>query len=246
MVSVNLKTYQKSLHHFKVCCFVLSNILDACVGVCMFECTCVVLMYFALILGIKLDRLTTSSEKPFIVQSLWNYCAIANDCELYVSGCLNGQINQEHCFPFEYPIIDVACAEKICLVLLNTGLAYKIDCHTFEINEINSLILQRCSTTNNDGGGSGGGKVKMGKFSSMNFNAQQQNQLNENRDEFITHIAAGRSATVIVTNKNNVFNMPLKIYTFPAHVKIKKVSCGNEHCLILTRNGDLYAFGSST
>lgn len=229
----------------------------------LFERTCVILCIlikiyaskFASILGVKLDQLTASSKNPIIVQSLWNYCAIANDCELYVSGCLNGQINQEHHFPFEYPIKDVACAEKFCLVLLNTGLAYKIDCHTFDINEINSLILQRCSTTNNDGdtdadvddcNGCSGSKVKMGKFSSMNYSVQQQNQLNENRDEFITHIAAGRSSSVIITNKNNVYNMPLKIYTFPAHVKIKKVSCGNEHCLILTRNGDLYAFGSST
>lgn len=200
-----------------------------------------------------------SSKKPIIVRSLWNYCAIAYDCELYMSGCLNGQINQEHCFPFEYPIKDVACAEKFCLVLLNTGLAYKIDCFTFDINEINSLILQRCSATNSaeecciaSGHGGGGvsgscdSQLKMSKFSSINFSAQQQNQLNENRDEFITHIAAGRSLTVILTNKNNVFNMPLKIYSFPAHVKIKKISCGNEHCLILTRNGDLYAFGSST
>lgn len=208
-----------------------------------------------------MERLTAApSKKTFIVRSLWNYCAIANDCELFMSGCLNGQINQEHCFPFEYLIKDVACAEKFCLVLLNTGLAYKIDCHTFEISEINSSILQRCSATNNDedsvgdgcsgsggnGSGSSVGKLKMNKFSSLNFSAQQQNQLNENRDEFITHIAAGRSLTVISTNKNNVYNMPMKIYSFPAHVKIKKISCGNEHCLILTRNGDLYAFGSST
>lgn len=174
-----------------------------------------------------------------------------------MSGSLNGQINQEHHFPFEYPIKDVACAETFCLVLLDTGLGYKIDCRTFEITELNSLILQRCSPTNNhtdddDGNGnggcsnSGGSKIKIGKFSSVNFSVQQQNQLNENRDEFITHIAAGRSLTVILTNKNNVYNMPLKIYAFPAHVKIKKISCGNEHCLILTRNGDLYAFGSST
>lgn len=192
-------------------------------------------------------------KKPSIVQCLWNYCAIANDCELYMSGCLNGQTNQEHCFPFEYAIKDIACAEQFCLVLLDIGTAYKIDCNTFEINEINSVILPRCSTaTHGDdvddvGGDSGGGsKVKMGKFFSTNFSTQKQNQFNENRDEFITHIAAGRSLTVIVTNKNNVYNMPLKIHSFAAHVKIKKISCGNEHCLILTRNGDLYAFGSST
>lgn len=191
-----------------------------------------------------------SSKNPVIVQSLWNYCAIANDCKLYMSGFLNGKTNQEHCFPFEYPIKDVACAEHLCLILLNNGTAYKIDCNTFKMNEINSLILQRSSSTNdevvNDSSDGVNEKPRMGKFSGINFHAEQQNQFNENRDEFITHISAGRSLTVIVTNKNNVYNMPLKIYTFPAHVKIKKISCGHEHCLILTRNGDLYAFGSST
>lgn len=229
------------------CCLFLLNLLERVLLTRMFA-PC-----FA-ISGVKLERLRAPSKIPIIVRSLWNYCAIANDCELYMSGSLNGQTNQEHYFPFEYSIKDVACADTFCLVLLNTGLAYKIDCRTFEIAEINSIILQRCSPTNDDGddadsGGcsnSGGSKSKIGKFSSVNFSAQQQNQLNENRDEFITHIAAGRSLTVILTNKNNVYNMPLKIYSFPAHVKIKKISCGHEHCLILTRNGDLYAFGSST
>lgn len=194
-------------------------------------------------------------KKSCIVKCLWSYCAVAIDCELYISGCLNGQSNQEHCFPFEYAIRDIACAEQFCLVLLDIGTAYKIDCNTFEINQINSLILQRCPTASNaddddrGAGGSGGGSSsgsKIGKFPSTNFNFHKQNQFNENRDEFITHIAAGRALSVIVTNKNNVYNMPLKIYTFAAHEKIKKISCGNEHCLILTRNGDLYAFGSST
>lgn len=169
---------------------------------------------------------------------------------------MNGQINQDHRIPFEYPIKDIACTEQYCIVLLNIGTVYKIDRNTFEINEINSLILQRGSTTtdhddddNVGSSNSSGGtstKVKMDKFSSTNFSAQKQNQFNENRDEFITHIAAGRSLTVFITNKNNVYNMPMKIYTFATHVKIKKVTCGNEHCLILTRNGDLYVFGSST
>lgn len=195
----------------------------------------------------KLDHLAVSPRSPLIVQSSWKYCAIANDCELYMCGYLNGKTNQEHCFPFEYPIKDVACAEQLCIVLLNNGKAYKIDCNTFKINEINSLILQQSSSTNDDDDvRTGKGEPKMSKFSGTNFYAEQQNQFNENRDEIITHISAGRSLSVVITNKNNVYNMPLKIYTFPAHVKIKKISCGNEHCLILTSNGDLYAFGSST
>lgn len=119
---------------------------------------------------------------------------------------------------------------------MTIGTAYKINCRNFEVCEINSIIIQRSSLGDN---------VKtspiFGKFS-----AKHENELNERKDEYITHIATGRSLSVIVTNKNNIYNMPLKIYTFPSHVKIKKICCGNEHCLILTSNGDLYAFGSST
>lgn len=33
------------------------------------------------------------------------------------------------------------------------------------------------------------------------------------------------------------------IYDFPKHQKIKKMVTGDEHCLILTSNGDIYSFG---
>lgn len=143
----------------------------------------------------------------------------------------------ERRFPFEYPIKDVACTERFCLVLLSIGTAYKIDCETFDINEINSMIIQEsvdCYEMSTS-------KI-FGKFS-----ARMENDVNERKkDELITHIAGGRSLTIIVTSKNHVYNLPLKIYSFATHVKIKKICCGNEHCLILTNNGDLYAFGSSS
>lgn len=155
---------------------------------------------------------------------------------MYICGGINDKIAEERHFPFECHVKDVACAESYCIVLLTIGTAYKINCQNFEICEINSSIIQRSSL---------GDDVKQSPIFGK-FSAKHENELNERKDEFITHIAAGRSLSVIVTNKNNVYNMPLKIHTFPPHVKIKKVSCGNEHCLILTTNGDLYAFGCSS
>lgn len=151
-------------------------------------------------------------------------------------GCFNGNGFQERRFPFEYPITDIACTEQFCIVLVDIGIAYKINCQTFELNEINASIIQRSTQDN---------LLKKSRIFG-NFCAQRENEVNERNDEFITHIAAGRSLSVVVTNKNNIFNLPLKVYTFPSHVKIKKICCGNEHCLILTTNGDLYAFGSSS
>lgn len=170
------------------------------------------------------------------VKCLWNYFACANGCDVLISGRLNGKMIQERRFPFEYPVKDVVCTRRFCLVLLSVGVVYKIDCETFDVNEINSMIIQRsvnCDEMSTS-------KI-FGKFS-----ARVENDLNESKDEFITHIAGGRSLTIVITNKNNVYNVPLKIHTFPTHVKIKKLCCGNEHCLILTNNGDLYAFGSSS
>lgn len=233
-VLVNSRTYQKSLQHQKV------NVVLITIAYFFFYwhfnlrnvCFCA---GFTLFSEIKVEHLAAKSEK-IIIKSLWNYCAYAIDCKLIICGCLNGQIQQERCFSFEYPIKDIACAENICLILLETGIAYKMNRHTFQMDEINSTIIRQSTPANNENGSKIFGKLS----------AQHETEPNGKNNEFITHIAASRSLSVIVTSKNNVFNMPLKIHTFPDHMKIKKVSCGNEHCLILTKNGDIYAFGSSS
>lgn len=178
----------------------------------------------------------SKQSKSHIIKCSWNKCACAVGPILYVCGCLNGESNQERHLSFENPIKDVACADNFCLVLLDTGIAYKVDCQTFEICGINATIIQRA--TFND--------AHKCADNFGNSSVPYKGEMNHLPDEYITHIAAGRSLTIAVTNKNNVFNMPLKIHTFPAHVKIKKISCGNDHCLMLTSNGDLYAFGSSS
>lgn len=178
-----------------------------------------------------------TQTKRCLIKSIWNYCAFANGNDLHIYGCINGKFPQEQHLPFEYPIKDIACAEHFCLVLLSIGTVYKINCQSLEIIEINSSIIKRSNL---------GSPMKTSKIFGKFRNEQHENEQNEIKDEFITHIATGRSLSIVITNKNNVYNMPLKVYTFPAHVKIKKVCCGNEHCLILTTNGDLYAFGSSS
>ncbi|XP_031633045.1 RCC1 domain-containing protein 1 [Contarinia nasturtii] len=185
---------------------------------------------------LKLESLSSIESQKILLKCSWNYCAYANDNDLYVCGCFNGNGLQERRFPFEYSIKDIACTEHYCIVLLTIGIAYKINCQTFELNEINSTIIPRSTLDD---------RLKPSRIFGV-FSAQRENELNESKDEFITHVAAGRSLSVVITNKNNVYNLPLKVYTFPSHVKIKKICCGNEHCLILTTNGDLYAFGSSS
>lgn len=135
--------------------------------------------------------------------------------------------------PFEFNIKALSTNEHICLILLNDGIAYKLNVNTFELNEINHLIIQRSEET-----------VKKSIFGDLS--PVQENARNNESEETLTHIACCRSFAVAVSSKNAVYQIPLKIHTFPNHTKIKKISCGNEHCLILTTNGDVYGFGSST
>jgi Regulator of chromosome condensation (RCC1) repeat len=61
--------------------------------------------------------------------------------------------------------------------------------------------------------------------------------------EVVTQIAVGDTMNVAVTNKNNVYTIPNKIFELSKHEKVKKVCCGAEHALLLTANGDVYSWG---
>lgn len=173
----------------------------------------------------------SNHNKSIIIYNEWNYIAFAIENQLYLSGFLGAQSNQRRQLQFEQPIKDISGTNKLCIVLLINGSAYKIDLDRFIPIELNPLMI---------------------KPSTLNSQTRTKSIFGESNDdqvadtEFITHIAAGRCLSVAITNKNAVYNVPLKIFTFPAHIKIKKISCGIEHCLILTTNGDLYTFGSSS
>lgn len=191
--------------------------------------------WFSLCTELKLDELKDYSK--ICIQSTWNILIYTFDNILFIRGYVDGKMNAVRRFPFEDCIKATSHNENVCLVLLNSGLLYKINLKTFKIDELNSVLIQKSTS-----------KIDPGKKSLIfgHSSAQRENIENEMRDEFFTHCASGRSFSVAITNKNSVYNIPLKIFTFPSHVRIKKIACGNEHCLILTANGDLYAFGSSS
>lgn len=156
---------------------------------------------------------------------------------LIFRGCINGIKNSIKRIPFEHTIKCISNNENFGLVLLSTGLLYKIHLNTFDLTELNSIVIQKSLPSDYT-------EKKSSIFGLPS--ACHDNIFNEMNDEFFTHISSGRSFTIVITNKNSVYNLPMKIYTFASHIRIKKISCGNEHCLILTTNGDLYAFGSSS
>lgn len=156
---------------------------------------------------------------------------MAIENQLYLSGFLSAQSNQLCHIHFEHTIKSISGTNKLCTVLLENGIAYKIDLslsqpHPIELN----LMLIKPSNTIRP-------KAIFGLSNNIEPNVDK---------EFITHFASGRSFSIAITNKNVVYNVPMKIFTFPMHIKIWKICCGNEHCLILTTNGDLYSFGSSS
>lgn len=163
----------------------------------------------------------------------WEYNAIACGHKLILSGCLNGIVHRSKEIDFEHEIKQVAAQEKNCMVLLNDGQLFKLNLQTFAVTSMSSLIMAHKPSTRQSN------SKRTITFGKLECPADESS-------EHFTHIACGRSMTVAITTENNIYNLPLRIATFPKHIKVKQVSCGNEHCLILTTNGDVYAFGSSS
>ena len=60
----------------------------------------------------------------------------------------------------------------------------------------------------------------------------------------VKQIACNEAFSVAVTDKGVIYNIPNKTFEFPKHVRVKKIVCGFEHCLLLTTNGDVYSWGT--
>lgn len=181
------------------------------------------------------DAYTTVDSKSVKIQCTWNYLAFSIDNVLNISGYVCSESETTRSVPFECSIREISCSEKFCLVLLKSGIVYKLNILTLETTEINPMIFTQREQA----------RVERKSIFGVVMGGQDFS-MNKPNDEIITHIASGRTLSVAVSNLNAVYNIPLKIFTFPSHVKIKKICCGNEHCLILTTNGDVYAFGSSS
>lgn len=172
-----------------------------------------------------------SEHECFDICSTWNYLAFAADNILNLNGFVKDKINENDRITFECNIKKISCSEKYCLVLLTSGILYKVEISSLTTIELNSIMLS---------------SEPVRKKKSIFGESFVGSNLNRNSNEIITHIASGRTMSIALSNSNVLYNIPSNIFTFPLHVKVKKICCGNEHCLILTTNGDIYAFGSSS
>lgn len=153
--------------------------------------------------------------------SSWSVNVLAISTHLLLSGCLKGVWDQSQKLTFSDEIKAISCNDSFCLILLANGNCYKLPFDSVELCELNFIGVDR-----------NGSLMASGDKKSNNG--------------VIEHIACGHTFSVAVTNTNVVYSIPSRIYEFPKHVKVKKVSCGAEHALLLTTNGDVYSWGSSS
>ncbi|XP_037027133.1 ultraviolet-B receptor UVR8 [Bradysia coprophila] len=154
--------------------------------------------------------------------SSWSVNVLALSNELLLSGCLKGIFGSIQKFTMPDNIKAVSCNDSFCLILLINGICCKISFDTLELRELNFIGVDESIS------------------SEENLPSKKQST------EVIEHIACGDTLSVAMTSANVVYNIPTRIFQFPKHVKVKKLSCGAEHALILTTNGDVYAWGSSS
>lgn len=141
---------------------------------------------------------------------------------------MNGQFGQNEKLNFNDTIIKISGNDNFCLVLLKNYELWKFVVKTRELVKLNFLIATQC----------------MLKRKSI-FPDEIENECETNA-EVILDICCGHTFSVAVTSQNAIYNIPTKIHTFPKHLKLVKVACGAEHALLLTSNGDVYAFGSAS
>lgn len=154
--------------------------------------------------------------------SSWSVNVVALSNDLLLSGCLKGIFGSFQKFTMSDNIKAISCNDSFCLILLNNGICHKILFDTLDLRQLNFIGVDE--NIPNEG-----------------------NLLNKKQSsETIQHIACGHTFSVAVTSTNAVYNIPTRIYDFPRHIKVKKLACGAEHAVILTTNGDVYAWGSSS
>lgn len=127
-------------------------------------------------------------------------------------------------FEFKDLVARIEATTNYCLVLLEQGELYKIMVRNFELKKINVMLSGVVS------------KPRRIMFTNS--------EPPETEPERIVDIACGDKICVGVSNYNGVYNLPLKIGQLKKQDKIKKLTCGAEHAMLLTTNGDIYTWGT--
>lgn len=150
----------------------------------------------------------------------WCCLAVARECSLYLQGFVANCTHTVKSIQIETPIKLLDLCDRFCLVLTENGKVYKIKLGIE--NDLNEI-----------------------KYQSPHMQ-QKRNIFGEVKgsDLQIAHIACGNNIAVAVSTINSVFSGTIEIYQLAKHQRVQQLKCGFEHALLLTSNGDIYAWGN--
>jgi len=137
---------------------------------------------------------------------------------LLLSGflCDENTKNDKKILNFNDQIIKIASNDKLCLILLKNGDIFQYNIKNNILKQINTII-------------------------------NTENSLNDNKlSNKIIFIDISSIFSIGITINNCIYNIPTQIYQLNKNDNVKKITCGIEHAILLTKNGDLYTWGTGT
>lgn len=140
------------------------------------------------------------------------------------------ELNSSFQFEFDVIILKVTGNDRYCLVLLANGDTWKLCIQTLEVKLFKFLIIENETQR---------------KRQPIFLSTEDHAKVDHLNEEIVTDIGCCQTFSVALTSKNNLYVIPSKIYSFTRNIRVIKICCGIEHCMLLTANGDVYVFGSS-
>lgn len=132
----------------------------------------------------------------------------------------------------------ISATDKACLVLLRNSDLYKVCPKSCTKIKLNFIAIEENPTSNR-----------------LRSNCIFPDDDHENfigiasskpSTELVTDIICCETFSVALTSRNCLYTIPSKVHQFPKHERVAKMCGGAEHVLVLTQNGDVYGFGSSS
>lgn len=139
---------------------------------------------------------------------------------------------------FEDPIKKLSATDKACLVLLANGDLFRVCPLSGTSTKLNFIAVEETAPSR--------GLRKAPIFPSDQTAVDEAIVGSKATQEVVTDIAQCETFSVALTSTNCLYTIPSKIYQFPRHERVAKMCGGAEHVLVLTTNGDVYAFGLSS
>lgn len=106
---------------------------------------------------------------------------------------------------FTENIKKISCCDEYSLILLENGSLWKLSFENFEFKELKFLDVEK--------------KLKDNLINSM--------------PDYITDIACSETFSVATTKRGDIYNIPTKLFTLENNDKVKKISCGTEHAVLV-------------